>query len=126
MLTFDLTKHRALWNWLADNPGSLKTEWPGWDEIEDWDDEIYPDNNCFACEYKKLKLMEECGTHYEILPETCSVHCPLLWPEGCTCCAKRSLFRVWTNAIVKKDYETASNLARQIAELPVREGVETI
>lgn len=126
MLTFDLTKHRALWNWLADNPGSLKTDWPGWDEIEDWDDEIYPDNNCFACEYLDEIMLDQYNPNYELDGETCEKFCPLLWSKGCTCCDKNSLFREWTNATVKKDYETASNLARQIAELPVREGVETI
>ena len=126
MPKFNLTKHKELWNWLSENPGSLKTEWPGWGEIEDWDDEIYPYKNCFACEYLAETMLDQDNPNYALCGETCEKFCPLIWPKGCTCCARGSIFKEWTNATVKKDYETASNLARQIAELPVREGVETI
>lgn len=127
MPKFDLTRHKELWNWLVDNPGSIKEEWPGWNEIEEFYDEIYPDNNCFACEYLREGFLEAEEPNYNLDGETCEEYCPLIWPEGRTCCDRyNSLFREWDNANDRRDYETASNLARQIAELPVREGVETI
>lgn len=127
MPTFNLTKHKELWNWLAENPGSLKVEWPGWDEIEDWDDEMYPNNNCFACEFLQVSLYEEGTENYDLDPETCEKHCPLIWPEGRTCTnGFNSLYREWDNYNSQEDfYAEASVLAKQIAELPVREGVET-
>lgn len=128
MAKFDLTRHKELWNWLAENPGMQKVEWPGWDEIEDWDDEMYPDNNCFACEYLKDVVISDGEEYYELDPILCEKQCPLIWPEGRTCTERYySLYREWDNYNSQEDfYEEASVLAKQIAELPVREGIETI
>ena len=125
MPKFNLTKHKELWNWLAENPDMQKGHWPGWDEIEDWDDEIYPDNNCFACEYLVEGLLENERNNYCLCASTCEERCPLIWPSMGTCCDVDSLFRDWDNANDSKDYARAAELAKQIAELPVREGVET-
>jgi hypothetical protein len=36
--------HRELWQWLADNPGKAKNEWPRWNRVKE------ATNDCFACE----------------------------------------------------------------------------
>ena len=50
--------HRELWQWLADNPGMEKEDWPGWDR------EGEAMNDCFACEaaglYNKDPLLSDC------------------------------------------------------------------
>ncbi|MDD3039782.1 hypothetical protein [Bacteroides sp.] len=134
MPTFDLTKHRELWNWLADNPGQFKEDWPGWYDIEDYDPEIYPDNNCFACQYSKEHRLATGKYAYDFNPEVCEETCPLLWGTFRTCCDTGSIFSEWDNVNDKcsrcLDVDgvyaaRAEALARDIAELPVREGVET-
>lgn len=127
MPTFELTKHRELWNWLADNPGNKKTAWPGWGEVEDWCNDIYPDNNCFACEYVHELLSADGDREYPLCGKTCRKLCPLLWPKDKTCCeGGHSLYSSWCHMTNSGANKFASAFARQIAELPVREGVETI
>ncbi len=45
--------HYDLWNWLANNPGKEKDDWPGWAMIKKNYGRVA--NLCFACEY-----FEEC------------------------------------------------------------------
>ena len=51
--------HRALWNWLANNPNQLKEDWPGWKQ--------YPttENHCFLCEYRKQTNTSCCLVRWE-------------------------------------------------------------
>lgn len=56
--------HRELWNWLADNPGEGKRDWPRWEEIEAEYGKIK--NLCFACHY--------CGNN--------CLKCPFDWTMG--------------------------------------------
>ena len=99
--------HEELWLWLAENPKSLKEDWPRW-KFQDGDiPEIIAD--CFACEY------EDRHTHKD---EYC--HCPLDFPNweithgGSDCL--NGLYDKWCDAIVK----ARTVLAKQIAELPIR------
>lgn len=110
MPTFELTKHRALWNWLADNPGETKDDWPGWVVYHG---RRYIENWCYACVYDTDKGDEEGGSD-------CCEYCPLVWPGDLDCCEAYSLYQEWRIA-----KEGADILAREIANLPVKEGVET-
>ena len=112
-MKFQLTLHRKLWMWLADNPEMEKEDWHGWDDgYRDEFDEITVVGNCFACEYDSLHR------------NTCK-DCPLVWPNKDNSCvsADNGLFSLWEST---DNPETRANLARTIAELPVREGVECI
>ena len=73
---FDHTSHKALWNWLAENPDKEKEDWPGFNELR-----YVPDNECFACQY-----VWDGGGYIR-----CHEYCPLIWPGGLGCC--KSLLR---------------------------------
>ena len=108
MRRFNHTAHKKLWKYLEDNPEMEKDDWPGWKSNGGGiiDTTV---NLCFACDY--------CYT-------ACS-YCPLLWSkvkgEG-RVCHSGGLYKKWYTS---EDIETRSSLARQIANLPVKEGVET-
>lgn len=36
--------HRAMWEWLSNNPIQGKNQWPGWEQHK------IPSNNCFLCQ----------------------------------------------------------------------------
>ena len=107
MSKFNHTAHKEMWNWLAENPKKEKGDWPGWDKNGGnfLENNIYAE--CFACQYT-----EEIGLHCD--------SCPLVWPSGV--CLDDGLFEIWKET---KNLVMKSSLARQIANLPVREGVET-
>jgi hypothetical protein len=109
---FQWTKHKELWQWLADNPEMNKEDWPGWKcsggTIEDTSG-----YECFACEY----IGE--------LPYSARCNCPLIWPdnhkvEANDCMGRQGLYRSWENST----RDTRVSLAKTIRDLPVREGVE--
>lgn len=110
-MKFNHTAHRQLWNWLADNPWANKGDWPGWVTFDN-----PMENDCFACEYvKDVPIANKCN-------------CPLIWPENYTkdandCVGALGMYNVWNNCDFS---EHRSDLARAIANLPVREGVECI
>lgn len=108
MAKFNHTAHKELWDWLVRNPDKQKSDWEGWNfnggkyEGIAW--------GCFACKYDNCN-----GCKY----------CPLVWPNDMICSKasefERSLFQDWDN---ETDLKKRSELARQIRDLPVREGVE--
>lgn len=106
-MKFDHTAHKEMWTWLSENPKKEKKDWPGWD----WNEGIIDTkvNLCFACDYGYT---------------ACS-SCPLLWPkvkgEG-RVCHSGGLYEKW---VTGENAETRTRLALQIANLPVKEGVET-
>jgi len=96
-------RHKNLWDWLGDNPGKYKDDWPGWQEIN------YPPEYfkhlCFACEAARLLSHEEkkCG------------FCPI--PD--VCLGKFGLLEdLWKKANWMGDHERASFFAKKIANLP--------
>lgn len=106
-MKFNHTAHKKLWKYLEDNPEMEKEGWPGWE----WNGGEYEEilNDCFACSY--------CGFN-------CN-KCPLIWPEnrdGYGTCINGGIYDKWD---MRHDDEERSSLAHQIANLPVREGVET-
>lgn len=58
-------QHRAMWQWLADNPKKGKTEWPGWKWF--WDNGVQIDCYCFACDCAGDGVLWYCN------------HCPCTW-----------------------------------------------
>lgn len=112
-----IRRHRTMWNWLADQAEKtgelhLKTRavavlWPD----EDWD----PIAECWMCE-----LAGDC---YD------GSTCALVWPNGR--CApyigkgNEYLFSDWVFAQCMGDTKEYINLAREIANLPAREVIET-
>lgn len=130
--TFNHTAHKELWDWLANNPGQPKSAWPGWSYYPDIKEEY---NGCFACEYV---------IRYKQAPlylAPCSAHCPLVWPNSGACfdLHREGLFARWNKCrlmaqclsiepwcfyeVTASFYSTMSDLARQIRDLPVKEGV---
>ena len=106
-MKFNLTAHKELWNWLADNPSCNKEEWPGWKH----NGGQYPSDcsMCFACQYDERFHDGPCA------------HCPLKW-NSFNCEEPDAIYKKWKNETIDLIYR--SDLARQIANLPVREGVE--
>lgn len=106
MPILQLTLHQELWNWLADNPERNKEDWPKWGYMP----EVQGD--CFACEYStasKIDTISEC-------PEAC----PFIWPVSVWCLAPTSLYAQYRGC---SDMKKRAELARQIANLPVKAGV---
>ena len=110
-IKFDHTNHKKLWNWLAENPDKNKADWPEWEKNGGGVKRVQ--SNCFACEY-----VEERNAYCD--------ECPLDWPfpEGMLHVCSNSLFGRWGLALHGSDL--VSNLALQIANLSVKDGVETI
>lgn len=107
-MKFNHTAHKALWKWFAENPGMYKSDWPGWRAFL-----LGVENNCFACEYA-------CG-QAEAGEDYCHA-CPLEW--GTENCGGGGLFGSWAKARNLFWTASAAKIARQIANLPVKPGVE--
>ena len=107
-IKFDHTSHKKLWNWLAENPDKEKRDWPEWKENGG---EIKRATSlCFACDYVEHNCLSCC-------------ECPLDWPfqKDLMKICSQSLFGVWT-----RHSKDSAEVALQIANLPVKDGVETI
>ena len=113
-MKFNHTAHKALWNWLAENPDKNKEDWPEWEENGGERPRILC--GCFACESVARKGCDS------------GSRCPLEWPihnnMGFTSCIYGGLFEQWGDAIISSPAQLRSDLARQIANLPVKPGVE--
>ena len=114
-MKFNLTAHRELWLWLAENPLKEKSEWPGWVyNGGPYEEMLF---NCPACQYARC-ITDEC------------TKCPLVWVDDDNnpvsliyiACDRLSLYGEWKHGGPIK----RAVIARQIANLKVREGVETI
>ncbi len=114
---FNHTAHKEMWTWLSENPEMDKDDWPEWI----WNSGgLYTgmEEMCFACLYavEIKEFSSEKGDGISICPL-----CPLLFPEPCS--RKLSLYRQWDT---EESKELRSSLALQIANLPVKDGVETV
>lgn len=108
MTKFNHTGHKELWDWLAEHPNKEKFDWPEW--LANGGCYTNPGAFCFACGYANKKGRVCCG------------NCPLVWPNDEKCSSdSASLYAQWGNEVY---WEKRSELARQIRDLPVWEGVE--
>jgi hypothetical protein len=107
-------RHQALWNWLADNPEMEKGDWPEWGEngIPE-----YIQNQCFACQWVRDNHAWSMKSRYCQSGDLC----PLDWPSG-RCEGIGGLFSDWGRG--GNTYTENSKIARQIANLPLKEGIE--
>lgn len=103
---FNHTAHKELWNYLAENPTKQKEDWPEWKVNGGKYSRV--DGNCFACEFT--------------IDSTCC-DCPLIWPNN-YCAGYNGLYSKWAKEGISLEERTSSAL--QIANLPVKEGIETI
>lgn len=112
-----IRRHRTMWNWLADQAeetGNLFSKSDAFSAL--WPDEDYvPISECWMCELA--------GGCYD------GSTCALVWPNGR--CApyigkgNEYLFSDWLFAQCMGDTKEYINLAREIANLPEREVMET-
>lgn len=112
MAKFNHTAHKELWDWLAKNPDKNKYDWPGWGFNGG---KHVATRGCFACKYVVYRYGWDKKDDCE--------NCPLVWPNDIYCDenSDESLYGAWRN---ETDLKKRSELARQIRDLPVWEGVE--
>lgn len=108
MRKFNHEAHKEMWLWLAENPECEKWEWPELKKIRK-----RPACFCFAC---------EAAEHDKAETNMVCAKCPLIWPgnyilkeDGAICF--QSIFGKWQKG-------HSPYLARKIANLPLREGVQ--
>lgn len=124
-IRFDHAGHKALWNWLTENPEKYKQDWPDFDNYDRY--LLHINNNCFACVAAKGR---DCK------------RCPLNWHDPKTgrlinCLDPYSPYVEWTR--LGGDYlqdeseserqarlKKRSMLAKQIAEMPLRDDLEIV
>ena len=110
--SFNHTAHRDLWLWLSENPECWKADWPGWERHQN-----LPARLCFACQYT-VDVFRNYGFKRSI---GCDL-CPLEWPgKRCTFRNSTGLYDLWNVSNHLPDVRR--KLARDIAELPVKDGI---
>lgn len=97
-------EHRKLWNWLADHPGSWKSDY-----FEDWGYDSIPRSYCFACEVAYREAYRANS------PAGCRF-CPLGGPRIVGC--DDGLYAEWW---ATASHEDRRQLAHKIANLPWKE-----
>lgn len=119
---FDYTRHKQLWNWLAEHPDKNKDDWPGW-----YDNEIqgigllsilHDCFGCFACDYAGNNLGHE-GCR----------DCPLDWDDEITCVQQDlgfvdadSYYYMWYSH--PEDLKLRAEMARKIANTKPKKWVK--
>lgn len=108
-----ITEHRKMWNWIADNLESMRMNVCTLKQMYCNENEWNLLHNCFLCDY--------CNQNCE--------ECPLYWGEeveSMSCCCEPindELYTSWIKAdrlSIQGDYKEAAELARKIANLPLR------
>ena len=130
-MIFDHTSHVRLWDAVIDELNEYDPE----EDPKDGEDikemafarafgryEIKPCYYCFACDYTE-QITE--------FPQNRCIHCPLDWKTVSgydTCCtpADLGLYNEYMNAIEDDDIDMAILIAKQIRDVPVKEGIDTI
>lgn len=114
-LSFNHSAHRDLWLWLSENPERWKADWPGWKTYRN-----PPVSFCFACQYTV-----DVSQHYGLRQSIRCCFCPLDWPgKRCVFGTSTGLYDLWSES--SPSSHVRSKLARDIAELPVKDGVTYI
>lgn len=109
-MKFNHTAHKELWDWLAKNPKKDKGDWPGWMT----NGGIY--RSPWLCFARNFGV-----DNYRLSTYSCKA-CPIKWP-GTVCGGDDGLFQKWEN---EENLEERIKLAKQIRDLPAKEGVECI
>ncbi|MCH5186818.1 MAG: hypothetical protein J1F63_00340 [Oscillospiraceae bacterium] len=111
-----IANHRKMWNWIADETEKRQRCVSKDEYFYTVDIANRPHQRCYCCEYSAqngiLPFPEyDCGL------------CPVVWPFGGLCCTpdEDGLYDCWCRTY-GLDWQLAAELARQIAELPEREG----
>jgi hypothetical protein len=114
-LIWYISKHRKLWDWLAENPEMEKHNWPGWKRFT-----RYYEGRCFLCQY----VMDYYGTKGR---NDCAVFCPVIWRNTFQlshCGDYKSLYNKWDDAGCMKDFTERKYLACKIRDLPLKPEAE--
>jgi len=96
---------RKHWTWLA-KTGLNKEDCPP--EVIEGIDLYDLDYGCFLCQYDKIHIRDYCTNN-----------CLIKWPGG-SCGSAKGPYKEWSDAPL---LQTKKELAREIANLPVRKGV---
>lgn len=129
--------HKKLWNWLAENPGKYKHDWP---EFSQRFKNIRIKNNCFCCTIMLQRNNIYIENDFNL--ENCK-KCLLRWPgnKDLNVCEylrtkkdindrnQRGLFTIWEehnfvkirSISAKQSLKKASQLARAIRDLPFKD-----
>lgn len=118
MPVFEHSIHMAVWEYIENNPESIKTDWPGWKDHPELDVELLIESNyCMACYYQSqaakinLSFSDTPGCFW----------CPLIWPDGhCARGNKDGLYNKFRNC---ESPQFKSAYAKLIKELPVRQSI---
>ena len=109
-IEFRWEEHKRLWNWLSENPGATKSDWPEWN--------IYGHSmtHCFACDFQSA-FKEKNNVEKAYMHSICNF-CPLSKNSSCLMrnCLGR-LYYQWAWGPIKE----RPALAKQIANLPLRD-----
>ena len=106
-------EHRKMWNWIADETEKRKVIVAKYDYFLEngIPPNEHPMNHCWCCEYTEYKFCDRC---------------PIVWAESCgevviNCVGPKSPYRAWMRT---NNWQEASELARQIANLPEQTDME--
>lgn len=110
---FNLTGHKKLWEWLANNPEKEKRDYFS---VMGMPKKDHPESLCYACEYDNDDSCRSCPLDGWNSDGKCL----------CQCISDNGLYGRWEDAMDAHDYETACKIAHEIANLPVRAGVECV
>lgn len=135
MIVFEHTKHKVLWNRVAEILKGKPDKWLSEIKIQAFDElfpnETMPENTCYACEYDE----EICDMFTEENRPVICENCPLIWPGWHKSCEENyddsgnlefGLHAELMYAISGNRWDDAVKLAEQIRDLPIKNDVETV
>ena len=104
-------EHRKMWNWIADETERQKRKVSKEDYFNAHPEyEMRPLLDCFCCEYDDQHELRNCR------------YCPVLWnTENHRCYWNGTVFGSW-GSTESCEWNNAALYAREIANLPEREG----
>jgi hypothetical protein len=128
-----LDKHRIVWNKIAELLEESSKSHKGYLFITSYKElamkevgllEDYPASNCYCCEYNNQYNKGEYSYSSRLLYHHCE-NCPIMWSKtkDDRCYSVGSLWKKLKKDLKNGEWKVAADLARQIANLPEREGV---
>jgi hypothetical protein len=109
--------HRQLWNWLAENPGKYKRDWPEWVRNGGMHEKV--SGHCFACAWDDLFDNGDENTSCD--------NCLFNWEITEVCVESGSYYKEWERLTsiqltTKGAKQRVKELSLSIMNLPVKEG----